>query len=241
MGLGNTCLIVGASGEIGAAIALKLAADGYNLILHYNKNEDAVLQLKNKIGSRQITGIICADLSQPEGTEDFLSQLHHDIDQLVFASGSSLYGLMQDLTNEEMDSLFHLHVKSVWQLTQHVLPAMISRKKGQFVLITSIWGEVGASYEVAYSTVKGAQNSFVKALSKEVGPSGIRVNGVSPGYIETKMNQHLTDAERMDLVSEISLQKSGFPEDIAEAVSFLISKRAQYITGEILRVNGGWI
>ncbi|SER08097.1 3-oxoacyl-[acyl-carrier protein] reductase [Gracilibacillus ureilyticus] len=238
--MGNTCLIVGASGEIGTAIAKKLAGQGCQLILHYHQNEASIRNLINEINADQIIKLIRADLSKQEGLQFFLSQLHMDINKVVFASGTSTIGLIQDLSNEDMDRLLHLHVKALWRITQHVLPGMITLKTGHIVLITSIWGEVGASCEVAYSTVKGAQNTFVRALAKETGPSGIHVNGVSPGFIDTKMNHHLSEMEKLELVSDIPLQKSGQPEDVADAVSFLLSDRAKYITGEILRVNGGW-
>ena len=107
-------------------------------------------------------------------------------------------------------------------------------------MITSIWGNVGASYEVIYSSVKGAQNSFVKALAKEVAPSGISVNGISPGYIETKMNSHLSEEERQAIIDEIPMSRAGLPSEIAYTVSFLLDDRSTYIQGEIINMNGGW-
>src|SRR5699024_4133453 len=143
-------------------------------------------------------------------------------------------------TEEMMDYMLSLHVKAPWKITQHFLQPMIRKQYGKIIFITSIWGEVGASNEVVYSSVKGAQNSFVKALAKEVGPSGVLVNGISPGFINTKMNRHLTEEDISNIVSEIPLNRIGLPKDVANAVSFLMSEKASYIQGDIIKVTGGW-
>src|SRR5690625_2104238 len=136
--------------------------------------------------------------------------------------------------------MLSMHVKAPLFITKHFLPAMINRKSGKIVFITSIWGHVGASHEVVYSTVKGAQNSFVKSLAKEVGPSGISVNGISPGLIHTQMNDHLTEIDREMLHADIPLQRAGDPLEIAYLVEFLLDKKSSYIQGEMVRITGGW-
>src|SRR5690625_2725468 len=117
---------------------------------------------------------------------------------------------------------------------------MIILKSVKIVFITSIWGHVGASFEVVYSTVKGAQNSFVKSLAKEVGPNGISVNGVSPGFIDTKMNQHLLQEEKAAIISDIPLNRAGLATDVSHTVLFLLDDKANYIQGEIVHITGGW-
>ena len=159
---------------------------------------------------------------------------------VIFASGNAEFRLFQETSDELMDQMLNLHVKAPWKITRQVLPTMIQQHFGNIIFITSIWGNVGASYEVVYSSVKGAQNSFVKALAKEVGPSGVSVNAISPGFIDTKMNRLLSEEEKAQVISEIPVNRAGLPSEIAHAVSFLLDEKSRYIQGEILNVNGGW-
>jgi 3-oxoacyl-[acyl-carrier protein] reductase len=136
--------------------------------------------------------------------------------------------------------MVQLHVTSPFLLTKYLLPKMISRKRGKILVISSVWGLAGASTEVLYSTVKGALNSFVKALAKEVAPSGISVNGIAPGAVSTKMLDHLTVEEKIALAEEIPMGRFARPEEIADLTVFLASDKAAYINGEIISINGAW-
>lgn len=238
--MGKNVLIIGASGEIGISIAERLAEEGYQLILHYNQNKAAINKLRENLGNHSILGTIQADLSNESAIQDFLSALVFQVDMIVFASGRAEYGVFQETSEMIMDEMLTLHVKAPWLITKALLPSMLHKKYGKIILISSIWGDVGASYEVIYSTVKGAQNSFVKALAKEVAPSGISVNAISPGFIETKMNHHLSEEEKELLISEIPMNRAGQPDEIAHVVSFLLDDKSSYIQGEIIRVTGAW-
>jgi 3-oxoacyl-[acyl-carrier protein] reductase len=235
-------LIVGASGEIGAAIAEKISKDGYHVILHYHKNKEAIEQLQTKIenDTKRECQIVQADLSLQNGVIDLVSQIDANINSIVYVSGQSTVGLVTDLTNEEIDQMTQLHIKSLIQLNNHYLPEMVRRKEGNIVVISSIWGQIGASCEVLYSTTKGAQNAYVMALAKEVAPSNIRVNAVAPGAIETKMLAYFSDEDRNALADDIPIGRLGTPNEVANTVSFLLSDHSSYITGQILGVNGGW-
>lgn len=235
--MGKNVLIIGASGDIGIAITKQLANEGYQLLLHYHKNKEA---MKEIAGHENILAIIQADLSDDSEIRKFLKELVFPVDCIIFASGRAHYGLFQDVPEETFDSMLSLHVKAPWMITKHLLPYMIQKKLGKIVFITSIWGTVGASYEVIYSTVKGAQNSFVKALAKEVAPSGISVNAISPGFIDTKMNNHLLDVEKEAILAEIPMNRAGKTDEIAHTVSFLLDEKANYIQGEIIHITGGW-
>ncbi|MDC3414075.1 elongation factor P 5-aminopentanone reductase [Terrihalobacillus insolitus] len=238
--MGKTCLLVGASGGIGVAIANQLAKDGMQLVLHYNQNKEAIEQLERVLPFESVLNVMQADLSTNEGIQTFLSQTHPTYDAIVFVNGMAHNGLFQDTEEDVMDQMLSLHVKAIWMITKQFLPDMLQRKTGHILLISSIWGEVGASCEVVYSSVKGAQNTFVKALAKEVGRSGIRVNGISPGFIDTKMNRNLTEEEKKAIIEEIPLNREGLPDEVAHAVSFLMDKRSAYIHGEMMTVSGGW-
>lgn len=233
-------LILGASGDIGTAIAKQLASEGYSLILHYHRNESSIRQLVEEINEESVLQIIQADLTTRTGVERLCNHVVFSVQAIVYVSGTGHIGLFQDTTEETMDQMLNLHVKSPWLLVQHFLPQMIQDGSGKIIFITSIWGNVGASNEVIYSSVKGAQNSFIKALAKEVGPSGISVNAVSPGFIDTKMNQHLHDAEKEDIISHIPLNRPGLTSDVAHAVHFLMDEKSNYIQGEIVNITGGW-
>lgn len=237
--MGKNVLIIGASGDIGRKITEQLAQEGYSLILHYNRNRTAIEQLQHKLPSESILDTIQADLSNREGIQKLINQIFYPINSIVFCSGIAYYGLFQDTPEQVIDEMMSIHVKAPFSIIQHVLPEMIRRKSGNIILVSSIWGEVGASFEVLYSAVKGAQNSFVKALAKELGPSGIKVNAISPGFIETKMNP-LTNEEKQELIDDIPLNRAGTPADVANVVSFLLSEKASYIHGEIIKITGGW-
>lgn len=238
--MGKHILITGATGEIGTAIAKLLASKGYSLYLHYNQNEEAIRKLLEEIapfGQDYIA--IKADLSKRDGYKQVINSIF-SLDGIVYASGVSVYGMLADTTDEIMDQLWNLHVASLISVTRELLPKMTQKQAGNIVAISSIWGQIGASMEVAYSTVKGAQLSFVKALSKEVARNGIRVNAVAPGAIDTKMLGMFTAEEKEWMAEEIPMGRLGKAEEVAQSVLFLLSGDSSYLTGQVLSPNGGW-
>lgn len=233
-------LITGASGGIGSAIAEELASEGWNLYLHYHKNKETLFQLIDHLRSYRIECVpICADLSTREGVNQLLEHIFQ-IDALIYSSGSAPYGLFSDLAEMEMDKMLQLHIKSPMMLVQSLLSSLRQRPSARIVLISSIWGQTGAACEVLYSTVKGAQIAFVKSLSKETASSNLRINCVAPGAVKTNMLAQFDSQELAELESAIPLGYIAEPKDISGAVSFLLSERASYITGQVLAVNGGW-
>ncbi|MFZ3576669.1 elongation factor P 5-aminopentanone reductase [Virgibacillus sp. DJP39] len=238
--MGRNVLLIGASGDIGLAIAEQLASDGYSLLLHFNKHSGGFRGIREKFGDECIISEIQADLSRADGVKGLLNKIVFPVDAIIFASGRSHHWPFQDSKEIDMDEMLTLHVKAPWMIVHDLLPSMIQNKEGKIIFITSIWGDVGASNEVMYSSVKGAQNSFVKALAKEVAVSGISVNAISPGFIDTKINQHLSVEEKQAIVNHIPSNRSGSPDDIANAVRFLMDEKSNYIQGEIININGGW-
>jgi 3-oxoacyl-[acyl-carrier protein] reductase len=233
-------LITGASGGIGKAISFQLAAKGYNLYLHFNQQEQKIRELLEELsafGGEYIP--IHADLATPEGFKQITSQVF-SLDAIIHCGGMSHYGLLMDLNLEEAMRLLNVHVLSPLMLTKELLPKLLSKGSGNIIVITSIWGQTGAACEVAYSTAKGAQIAFVKALSKEVALNGIRVNGIAPGAVETKMMDGFTPEELEMITFDIPMGRLGQPEEIAKAAAFLLSDEASYITGQVLAINGGW-
>lgn len=233
-------LITGASGGIGRAIAWKLAEEGYSLYLHYNRNKKAILELLQKLEVFQGEFIpIQADLSQLDGYKKITSNVF-TLDAIIHNSGISQYGMLIDLDEKEAQDLIQVHLTTPLLLTKELLPKMTAKKHGNIIVISSIWGQTGASCEVAYSTVKGAQIAFVKALSKEVALNGIRVNAIAPGAIETAMLNDFSEEDLQAMKEDIPLGRFGTPMDVANSVSFLLSDKASYITGQVVSVNGGW-
>lgn len=233
-------LITGASGGIGRAIAIRLAEEGYSLYLHYHKNEKAIRALMERLEQYQGEYIpICSDLSAKDGYKSLLPSIF-SLDAIIHNAGSSHFGLLMDLNEEEADRLFRIHVTAPLMLTKNLLPKLLSKKSANIVVVSSIWGQTGAACEVAYSTAKGAQIAFVKALSKEVSLNGIRVNAIAPGAIETDMLKEFTPEEMESMKADIPMGRLGAGEDIADGVAFLLSERASYITGQVLAINGGW-
>ncbi|WP_209122324.1 elongation factor P 5-aminopentanone reductase [Alkalihalobacillus sp. BA299] len=239
--MNQTCLITGASGDIGAAIAEKMAARGFSLYLHYYKNEQNIQKVAHNCKAYGVdVHLIQADLSQKASATRLVKQLHEPIDVIIHNSGSTYYGLLTDMKDEEIEKSIQLHLASPIQITKALLPSMIKKQSGNIMVISSIWGLTGASCEVVYSAVKGGLNSFVKALAKEVGLSNVRVNGVAPGAIETNMLSQFNKEEIHMLKEEIPMGRLGKSVEVANVVSFLTSNEASYINGQIISVNGAW-
>ena len=237
---GKYALITGASGGIGRAIAFRMASEGWNLYLHYHRNESGINSLLKELEPYPIqTKVIQADLSNDGGHQVIIENINQ-IDTIILNSGDSHFGLITDITDERAKQMISLHVTSPFLLTKGLVKKLIHKKEGNIIAITSIWGEVGASCEVLYSMVKGGQNSFVKALAKELAPSGIRVNAVSPGAIATGMLDRFDSEELRELEDEIPMGRLGLPKEISGVVSFILSEDSSYITGQIISVNGGW-
>lgn len=233
-------LILGASGDIGRAISKQLALENYSLILHYHQNKTSIEKLMKELAAESVLQTIQADLKKPDEIKRLCHHIFSPVHAIIYVSGTAHFGLFQDVPEQVMDEMLSLHVKAPWIITQHFLPSMIQNKSGKIIFITSLWGSLGASNEVIYSAVKGAQNSFVKALAKEVGPSGVLVNAVSPGFIDTKMNRHFLEDEREDIIAHIPLNRAGLSSDVAHTVSFLMNEKSNYIQGEIINITGGW-
>ncbi|MBC1431340.1 SDR family oxidoreductase [Listeria welshimeri] len=233
--------VTGASGEIGQAICIALAKAGWNLYLHYYQNRQAVEDIVPKLQAENIDVILIqADFDDFSSLKEIEKQVFQ-VDAFIHAAGHSHYALFQDTTDLDITKLWNVHMYMPMRLIQIFIPKLMKSQQGRIVFISSIWGEIGASMEVVYSTVKGAQIAFCKALSQEVGLSGITVNAVTPGVVKTKMMDQFSLEEKEILRQEIPLKRFAKPEEIAETVEFLTSKKASYITGEVLRLNGGWL
>lgn len=176
----------------------------------------------------------------PENIIKLQNIFYNSIDVIINNSGMSLYGLFQDVKNEDINRIFNINLKAPIIITKKLLKFMISKKEGNIINISSVWGETGGSCEAVYSATKAGLIGFTKALAKELAPSHIRVNCISPGVINTKMISSFSDSEISALKDEIPMGRLGLPEDIANAAYFLASENAEYITGEVLKVNGGF-
>ena len=238
-------LVTGASGGIGAAWAKELAAKGYTALLHANKSLDkaeALAQELRLIG-HDARALRC-DLSSSGETaamcEEILA-LYHRVDALILNAGVSYTGLLCDMTDEEWHQVMDVNVSGMFYLCRALVPGMVSRREGAIVTVSSMWGRVGASCEVAYSASKAAIIGFTKALAKELGPSGVRVNCVAPGVIDTAMMDEHSEETKAILAEETPLGRLGTPEDVAKACAFLLSDDAAFITGQVLGVDGGYL
>ncbi|MGG3451277.1 elongation factor P 5-aminopentanone reductase [Domibacillus aminovorans] len=233
-------LITGASGGIGSAIALKLAEDGWDVYIHYSQNKKSVDHLAVRIREKGCEAVVIqADLTKREEVES-LVKATSDTTAVLFAAGMNQYGMLQDVTDAEMDELWRVHLKAPLMISRALIPTLIHQDNASITLISSIWGETGASCEVVYSAVKGAQIAFAKALAKELGPSGVRVNTIAPGAVQTAMNNGFSMDEQEEIASGIPLGRFAQPDEIAGVAAFLLSPAASYITGHTLSVNGGW-
>ena len=237
----KTVLVTGGSRGIGRAIVEKFAKENYNVILNYNKSEFAALDIAKDYQNVELFRADISNAKDVEAMVNFAESKFGKIDILINNAGISSTGLLQDLSLEEWNQLFNVNVTGTFLMTKEILPKMISKKSGKIINISSVWGIVGAATEVAYSASKAAIIGFTKALAKEVGPSNITVNAIAPGIVMTDMVSNLSVDEFEAIREEIPLGRIGSTEDIANTAFYLASESADYITGQIISPNGGWV
>ena len=229
-------VVTGGSGGIGSAVCRSLAENGYYVYVGYSSSLEKAESIAMEIGGE----VLKIDVSDSESINNAAEYIGY-ADLLVNNSGISEIDLFTSISAEKSRQIMNVNLIGAMEFTRKLLPEMINRKSGCIINISSMWGEVGASCEVDYSASKAGLIGFTKALAKEVAPSGIRVNCISPGFIMTEMNSRFS-AEDLDLIrEEIPLGIFGEPRHIADAVTFLASDRAEYITGQVLSVNGGMV
>lgn len=241
----KTVLITGSSRGIGRATAVTFAKNGYNVAVNYNKSSEVAESLCSELVQLGVKAkTFQCDVADKSAVNEMVKQIEADfgkITVLVNNAGIAEQALFSDITEEMWDRMFDVNVKGAYNCTQAVLPHMIHNKYGRIINVSSMWGISGASCEVHYSASKAALIGFTKALAKEVGLSGITVNCVAPGVIATEMNGHLSEDIIEELKNETPLNRIGTSEDVAEAIYFLASDKASFITGQTLSVDGGFI
>ena len=235
----KTIFVTGGSRGIGSAI-VKRAAGKYNVCFTYNTHKEYAERLTTEFGALGVCAVQCNVTSENSVREAvaFAKKRFGRIDILVNNAGISKTGLLIDTTEKDWNDVFDVNVKGAYLVTKAVLKDMLSRGEGSIVNVASIWGQVGASMEVAYSSSKAAVIGLTKALSQEVAPMHVRVNAVAPGAVDTDMMKCYTEAEIKDICNSIPLGRLAKPEEIADAILFLAE--SEYTTGTVLPVNGGW-
>nr|WP_026342480.1 3-oxoacyl-ACP reductase FabG [Paenibacillus fonticola] len=240
-----TVLVTGASRGIGAAIALRFAAEGMNIVLHYMKSHEAANEVARKcleLGANVYT--VTADIRSREDIcrmKEKLESRGLKPDILVNNAGISHYGLLSDVDDEQWDEVMAVNLKSVFLCTQTFMPYMIRQRFGRIINVSSVWGISGGACEAVYSAAKGGVNAFTKALAKELAPSMVTVNAVAPGAVRTDMMERFAADEIQMLKEEIPAGRLADPEEIASLVYFLALPESGYITGQVISPNGGWL
>lgn len=235
-------IVTGASRGIGKEIAKTLAKEGHTVIANYNKSEKEAQKLKEELKkeNKEIE-IYKADISKEEEIKkmvEYTIKKYKKIDILINNAGIDKIQLSTEVTKKDWDEIINTNLYGTFYITQQVTKNMIQNKKGKVINISSIWGQIGASMEVVYSISKAGVDGLTKALAKELGPSGIQVNSIAPGFIQTEMNAEYNTKELEEIKEEIPLQKLGECEDIARCIKWLIEDK--YVTGQIIAINGGW-
>lgn len=230
----STIVITGGSRGIGAAAVSRFCAKGHRVYFLYEKDHLAAEAVCKASGATAI----CCDVADRSAVEAAFTQIG-DLDVLICNAGIAHYGLMQNLTEAQWDRLFDVNVKGIYHCINAAMPAFLRQQAGSIITVSSMWGQVGASCEAAYSATKGAVIALTKALAKELGPSGIRVNCIAPGVILTDMCADVSADTLEQLRQETPAGRNGTPEDVAKAMEYLAD--ATFVTGQVLPVNGGLI
>lgn len=241
----KTAVVTGASRGIGAAIATALVADGYRVAVCYRSQREKAEAVCRAIVANGGTAVpFQVNVAEEESVQRLFRQVRETLgptEILINNAGIAQQKLFSDLSTSEWDEMFAVHVRGAFLCCREALPEMIRRKWGRIVNLSSMWGQVGASCEVHYSAAKAALIGMTKALAQEEGPSGITVNCVAPGAVETDMMRSFSQEDKTVLADETPLCRLGTPEDVAQAVRFLVSPAASFITGQVLGVNGGFV
>ncbi len=233
-------LITGGSRGIGKACVYEFSKAGYRVFLNFNKSKNEAEKIADETGAIPIK----ADVSKKEEVEkaaNFIHENYGKIDILINNAGIAQQKLFTDITEEEWNKIFDVNIKGMFLVTKEFIGDMISKKYGKIINISSMWGITGGSCEVHYSASKAAVIGFTKALAKEMGPSNICVNCIAPGVIETEMNSHLSNEDLDVLCEETPLERLGKPEEVAKTARFLASDEAEFITGQVINVDGGMV
>ncbi len=230
----KTLVITGGAGGIGSAIARKFRKEGYEVVIGYNRSKEKAEALAREISARALFVDVCS----PASVFAFY-EAAGSASVVIHAAGISQQKLFCDITEEEWDRMMDVHVKGAYRLYKAFLPDMIRRKEGSLISVSSMWGQVGASCEVHYSTAKAALIGMTRALAKELGPSNIRVNCIAPGVIETDMMAAFSEEDKKALMEETPLGRIGTGEDVADAA--LYAAEASFLTGQVIAPNGGFV
>lgn len=242
--MSKTVLITGASRGIGRAIATRFAEEGYSLVINSCNSPAALAEVKKELETTYHVPVLASvgnvgDFQYIEKLFEEIKEHFHGIDVLVNNAGISHIGLLHDMSFEEWQNLININLSSAFYTSKLAIPYMLSQKHGKIINISSVWGNVGASCEVAYSASKGGLNTFTKALAKELAPSNIQVNAIACGCIDTAMNQCFSVEERQSLTEEIPAGRFGTVDEVAN-LAFSLAENHSYLTGQVISLDGGW-
>lgn len=241
----KVCLVTGGAGGIGEAVCQKLSSQGYKIALCYKNSKEKAEEICKEIIERgNFCEVFYCDVGKDEIVRECVTQVKQKfggIDILVNNAGAAGVGLFTDLSDMQLTEIININLLGAMRMSKAVLPDMIRQKKGCIINISSVWGEKGGSCEAAYSAAKAGLIGFTKALAREDAPSGVRINCISCGIINTKMNAQLTKEDIENIKQEIPAGRIGEPEDVAQLVSFLASEKSSYIQGQVIRCDGCWI
>lgn len=242
--MNRTAIVTGGAGGIGAAVCRRLARDGMNVVIAFRTSEKKAASVAEEIKSTGGNAVaVKADISATDDVKELFSrayEIYGNIDVLVCNAGIAAQAVLNDVSDEDYDRLMSVNMGGVFRCCREAVPYMLKNHSGSIINISSMWGICGASCETVYSASKAAVIGFTKALAKELGPSGIRVNCIAPGVINTEMNSHLSEDDMKALADETPLCRVGKPEEVAGVVSFLASDDSSFITGQTLSVDGGF-
>lgn len=240
----KTVVVTGASRGIGRAVAKEFANNGYNVVICYNKSVSDAQQLLNEVSQTTRAIAVKVDVSNEDDVKNMVEitkKTFGNIDVLVNCAGVSDTRLLIDSTKDDYDFVFDTNMRGTYNTCKLVGREMLSNQSGKIINISSIWGLRGGSCESVYSASKGAIIAFTKALAKELGPNGINVNAVAPGFIQTDMTKNVTNEIKQEIMESSALGRLGTPEDVASVVLFLASEKSEFITGQVIGVDGGWL
>lgn len=241
----NVCLITGASRGLGRAMAIAAGDNGLDVGINYCSSKEAALRLEEELRDKGVNAYaIKANVGCKQEVDNMFAEIEYrlgPVSMLINNAGISLRALINETTEDQWQAVMDTNLKSAFLCSQRALAHMIRNRFGRIINIASIWGITGAAFESVYAASKGGLISLTKSLASELGPSGITVNAIAPGPIETDMLKgELSTQEKKNLAEEIPIGRLGYPEEIASACIYLLSKKASFINGQIISIDGGW-